>query len=241
MTGKQTALATIDAGAYPVLREDAQGAVLAMQENLGGSEISPFDLDVITVPSGGGLAWVVPGLDGDESEKELEGIIVHHQPVRSFWKESFEASGGGTPPDCSSVDGRVGVGSPGGVCRACPLDTWGSGKGDAKACQERHMVFLLRPHEFLPVLVNVPPGSLKLVRKMLLRLTSKCIPFYDVVVALGLKQDKSSTGITYSQIAPRRVGAVGEDERERLAAYRDAIVPSLRAVKLDSEDFEATA
>ncbi len=247
MTTKQTALAVIDSSAYPVLRDDAQGAVLAMQENLGDTDISPFDLDVITVPSGGGLAWVVPSLTGDESKGALEGIIVHQGPTRGFWKESFDDSGGGTPPDCVSVDGRVGVGSPGGECASCVLNEWGSARGKdgepkrGKACQERRLVFLLREHQFMPILINVPPSSLGVIAKLMLRLTSKGVPFYNVVVRFELERDKSAGGITFSKIVVSVVGMVEAEDQVKLAKYRDAIVPSLRAVKLEAEDFEATA
>jgi hypothetical protein len=246
MTTKQqappsTALAVVEATGYPVLRDDAGDAILAMRENLGGTEISPFDLDVVSVPAGGGTSWLVPGLAGEEDAKAIEGILVHHQPVRSFWRTAFDESGGGTPPDCSSRDGRVGLGDPGGECARCPMNAWGSGgkgNGRAKACQERHLLFVIRQGEFMPLLVNVPPSSLGAVKKLLLRLASKGVPYWSVILALGLSRDKNADGIAYSKVSPTLVGTLPPADLQWLARYRDAIVPSLARVKVE-EVFEA--
>lgn len=236
MTTKQTtALATIDAAAFPVLAGDAGAALAALQDNLGGASIAPFDLDLISVPAGGGLAWSIPDLAGEHDEKTIEGIIVHHQTIRSYWKDSFEASGGGTPPDCASQDGRHGLGDPGGACSICPLNAWGSaGNGKrGKACQERHLIFLLREGEHLPIVVNTPPSSLGNVKKLMLRLTSKGIPYWTVLISLALERDKNADGISYSKVTALPIGTIAQDDLERLSEYRDAILPSLRQVRVD--------
>jgi hypothetical protein len=234
-----TALAVIDPHPYPVLRADATDAIEAMRENLGGSAISPYDLDRIKVPAGGSTTWSVPTLAGEEDAKTIAGIIVHHQTARGYWRQSLDESGGGTPPDCASHDGQYGVGDPGGACARCPMNEWGSkGSGRGKACQERHLLFVLREGEFLPILVNVPPSSLGAVTKLLLRLTSKGVPYFGVVVELGLARDKSGDGITYSKITIAPVGTVASEDMPRIEQYRAAIVPALRQVKLDAEDYE---
>jgi hypothetical protein len=227
-----TALAVIDPKAYPVLAGDAEAALVALKDNLGDSSIQPFDLDIVSVPAGGGTSWAIPDLAGEREEKTIEGIIVHHQMIRSYWSQSFDESGGGTPPDCVSQDGKVGVGNPGGACAICPLNTWGSaGKGKrGKACQERHLVFLLREGEHLPLVVNTPPSSLGNIKKLMLRLTSKGIPYWTVLVSLALERDKNADGILYSKVTALPIGMIGKGDLERLAEYREAILPSLRRV-----------
>lgn len=242
MSAASTALAKVDTGAYPVLAGDATEAIAALRENMGGSTISPFDLDVITIPGSGGLSWRVPGLAGETEEKRLEGILIFHRTNRAFWRESFDETGGGTPPDCASDDGILGQGDPGGDCSRCPMNQWGSAqKGRGKACQERHMLFLLRVGEHLPILVNCPPSSLGNVRKYMMRLTSKGVPYYTVATALSLERDKNADGISYSRIVAEPIGAVDPSALQQLAAYREAIIPALQRVRLEPEDYEADA
>jgi hypothetical protein len=225
-----TALATIDPKAYPVLAGDAEAALVALKDNLGDSSIQPFDLDIVSVPAGGGTSWAIPDLAGEREEKTIEGIIVHHQMIRSYWVQSYDESGGGIPPDCSSQDGKVGVGNPGGACAICPLSQFGSKGKRGKACQTRHLVFLLREGEHLPLVVNAAPMSALNIKKLMLRLTSKGIPYWTVLVSLALVRDKNKDGIVYSKITALQLGTIGGGDLERLAEYREAILPSLRRV-----------
>ena len=71
-----------------------------------------FTFERIKIPSGGGLAFELPGEDDDEPDlvKEIEGVIVFHHPVNAYWAEAY--TGQNNPPDCASTDGRYGKGEP---------------------------------------------------------------------------------------------------------------------------------
>lgn len=173
-----------------------------LQENLGHGGISPFDLDRVRVPSGGGQIWEVPSLTGIETQKELTGIIIYFKEVRAYWAKPF---GGGTPPpDCSSTDGITGIGLPGGSCAVCPFKQFGSSlkqdgtKGRGQACKQAMMVFLLRRGDYLPMLIVLPPTSAKDCRKYMLQLANKNHPYYQVVTKIGLKKQTNPDGIAYS-------------------------------------------
>ena len=70
-------------------------------------------------------------------------------------------TGGNQPPDCCSFDGVTGEGEPGGACRKCPLNQFGSGENGAKACKNRRRIYVLREGEIFPLLLSLPTGSLQ--------------------------------------------------------------------------------
>jgi len=188
-------------------------------------------LDRVKVPSGGGLAWEVPTLEGEtEPKKELVGVIVGIQNIRSYYAREY--TGGNEPPDCSSRDGIFGEPASdsaegyGGRCSACPMSAWKSGKNGGQACSQRKLLLLLQEDSMLPIVVNVPPTSLRELDQFLLRLTAKKLPFFKAVVALKLVKEKSSGGIDYARIAPSFVRVLDEGE----AKSAQALYAGLRSV-----------
>ena len=219
------AIKKLDTETYMALRGQATNVLDAVKENIGNDRITDRDLDRVTMPLGGGLAWTVPTLEGEDSAKSLDGIIVHWTSPKAYWATGMEV-GGNTPPDCSSSDGETGYGDPGGDCYDCPLNQWGSATGGAgKACKEKRMLFLLRPDDLLPIVVQAPSTSIQPMRRYLLRLASQGLPYWSVVTSLGLEKASSATGIAYSRITPRSSGPVPEEQRARLAEYVAAIRP----------------
>ncbi len=205
--------------------------------NVGPGGITPADLERIKVPAGGQLAWT---LDDDEPAKEFEGVILAQRDIRAYWRERY--NGEHTPPDCYSQDAETGVGTPGGSCAACPFAQFGSAvneKGEAgkgQACALRRVLLILRPDNRLPVVLSVPPSSLKPVRNYLLRLSNKGTIFTDVTTVFGLAAEKSGSGIVYSQVMPRRGRDLGPTEGAALQEYVKAVMPAFQAVQVDREE-----
>ena len=172
-----------------------------LTEELDGLGQVPFD--AVKIPSGGGLAFEVPGDDPDNPEtvQALTGVIVHHHPVNVYWEHDFDGSGG--LPDCSSPDGKRGLDTRTGEirdCAACPFNQFGSGgKGSAKACKNTHRVYLLRENDALPILLTLPPTSLRAFKDYLAkRLIMKGKRSADVITCIKLKREKNADGIAYS-------------------------------------------
>ena len=180
-----------------------------LTEELDGLGQVPFD--AVKIPSGGGLAFEVPGDDPDnpETAQSLTGVIVHHHPVNVYWEHDFDGSGG--LPDCSS---------PKGCNNHCVLtiNQFGSGgKGSAKACKNTHRVYLLREDEALPILLTLPPTSLRAFKDYLAkRLIMKGKRSADVITCIKLKKEKNADGIAYSacvfskaaDLAPGQIEAI---------------------------------
>ena len=76
------------------LRENAptQSGYLALNdstlelihENLPDQSLNYQLFDVVKSPSGGSTVFTVPGLSGDEAEKELTGIILGYTTPRAY-------------------------------------------------------------------------------------------------------------------------------------------------------------
>jgi len=189
-------------------------------ENLGDETLSPFDLERVTIPPGGVTTWQLP--DGTEA-KELQGVIIKSQKTRSYWKEAL-SGGEGTPPDCVSPDCVYGYGDPGGECSKCPMNQFGTGNGgSSKACKETQHVFLLMQDNVLPVVLQIPPSSLKPFKKYLTRLVSKAKSVNSVVTSFTLKKEKSKGGIQYSEIVFNDVGNLSDDQYALVKNYREGL------------------
>lgn len=235
-------ISTIDEAAdlYPVLAETNDLAEI-MEANVGES-MTEFDLDRVKIPSGGGTTWEVPTLEGEESVKKLEGIIVHWKAARAYWAEDFEASAGGTPPDCASRDGIHGSGTfgegsehnPSGLCDTCPMSKFGSAENEiGQACKQMRQLFLARENEMLPLVVTLPPTSIKPVRQYFLRLAGKKVPYYGVISGLELAKATNRSGIQYAQVKPSVVQVLDPTIAAKARDYGDAIRDLLESQPID--------
>lgn len=229
-----TSAALVPVAQYAIASPDMGDFMDAVRENLaGGVDLSI--LDRIKVPSGGGLAWKVPTLDGKPKMLEaIEGIIVHHQMQRAYWSQPF--TGAGTPPDCSSGDAEVGRGHPGGACAACPLAQYGTAmtkegtRGRGQACKQIYALYVMRPDELLPVVIPTPPTSIKTVQLYLARLTKIAKPFYGVTTRFTLTEAKNNDGIEYAEMVVERGEDVPREVTERIREMRGLVAKVAREV-----------
>ena len=181
----------------------------------------------IKIPAGGGLAYEVPGDDPDSPDnvKEFKAVILYHHPINCYYKEEY--TGGNNPPDCGSMDGKLGIDAETGECKncaECEFNKFGSGKNGAKACKQKRRIYLLREGEALPTILSLPTGSLGEFSKYVMRLLSKGRKTNGVVTKFTLKKAQNSGGINYSQ-------AVFAVDRELTSEELANIVPMSEQVK----------
>jgi len=201
----------------------------AMQETMEGGTLSIFDLDSIRVPAGGATSFEVETLDGEESVKELRGVVIAMQSSRSYWKSEFGSAGGNERPDCSSVDAIVGEGNPGGVCDSCPMNEFET-RGHGKACKINFNLFMLFEDCLLPSLIVLPSSSHKIAVKHFRRMTSRGIMPSSVVTEISLERVQSLDGIAYSRVKLRsgsKIGALSAEEIRAAAEYSRQLAPAL--------------
>lgn len=193
-----------------------------------------FSLDRIKIPSGGGTVFEVPTDEEGEADmvKEITGVILHNHAVNSYYKEKY--SGGSNPPDCGSFDGKFGVGTPGGDCKSCSFNKFGSGDGKSKACKNRRTLYILQENEFFPVSLSLPPGSVGSYTNYVKRLVSKGLRPNGVVTKITLKKATSSDGINYSQ-------AVFKNERLLTVQEKEALAPMVEQMKVMASNLTEVA
>ena len=227
-----TEVATIEPGSFVALNHTIEEIHSALDVNLGQIDVSEFDLTRVGIPAGGATSWEVEDLEGTKSAPEISGIVVHSKTTRAYWPGDYE--GGSEPPQCSSHDGQVGVGDPGGECRTCLYAQFGSGKNGAQACKQMMQWFLLQEHSFLPLVVTLPPMSLKPAKKYLIRMAGTGTKYYEVVTTLALEKDKNQGGIAFSKVKPTLGGRLDAAEAEKARSYAEALRPIFAATRIDA-------
>jgi hypothetical protein len=206
----------------------------AMAEEMDGLQLT---FDRVKIPSGGGITFEIDnGTDQPDAEKEIIGVIVDHHPVNAYWAQSF--TGGSNPPDCASMDGKYGVGSPGGSCKTCTLNQYGSAfDGRGKACKNMHRIFIMRSGETLPLLLALPPTSLRgLSDYIAKRIITRGLRSYGVVTRIGLKKAQNAGGIAYSQATFSLVSPLPEDQVVAMASFSEAIKATTRRVEIEMDE-----
>ena len=103
----------VDTNQFAIMNLGKNEIAEILTENLGGAGLNVTDLTIVKVPSGGGVMWEIPGIEGLQHAKEIEGVIIFTQSTRAYWPDSFDDTGGGSPPQCMSTDAVTGIGDPG--------------------------------------------------------------------------------------------------------------------------------
>lgn len=157
--------------------------------------------DRIKLPAGGGINFEIPNLENADEPiavKEFSAVILHHHPLFTYYKSKY--NGSNNPPDCCSVDGITGVGTPGVKCASCELNDFGSGENGSKACKNKHRLYLLREKEIFPIVLILPASSIQELSKYIRRLLSTGRKSDSVVTKLTLKKAVNKTGISFARV-----------------------------------------
>ena len=222
---KETSIAIKDSS-YLLFRSSANETTEAIKVNLGEGGMEATGLPKISIPAGGGQSFDVPTLEGTEPKKTVEGVIVNFNDFRTYWEEGFDGSG--TPPDCYSTDSRVGVGTPGGECSSCPLSQWGSASdGKGQACNLKRKLMIVPEDRNLPIVLDVPPSSLKPIKDYFLNLASFGKKFYHIISRFSLEVDKSKGGIKFSKLKIEMTRPLDETEQAMIDKYVMSIEASM--------------
>ena len=176
------------------------------------------------IPGGGVLQFEMPGDDPENPDyvPTLEGVILFNHSANSYWPAGSEYDDN-TPPQCQSVDGKMGYGDPGGICETCVNNRFGSDpKGNGKACKNMRMLYLLRNGEMLPIQFSLPPTSIRpytnfVNSAFLLRGRRVC----SGLVQIGLRK-VTSNGFTYSVATFKKLRDFEGEELARICAYADS-------------------
>ena len=208
-----------------------------IKENLKQQPLSFQLFDLVKSPSGGSTVFSVPGLSGEEAEKEFTGIILDYMTPRAYWATSDPVEG--MPPTCLSKDSLISA--DGKVCAHCPCNDFGSkdGESNAKACKESVLLFLLRPGSVFPLLVRVPVTSKKLFLKYTTRLVSRLTPLSSVVTKITLEKATSREGKPYALFHFDAVEVLGSEEAEKVREFGRQFMDIVHAADVEPVFTEA--
>lgn len=172
---------------------------------------------------------------------ELKGVVVFKQKPKAYFRRGSDSK----LPECSSWDGTTGMVLATGElrrCVSCPLNQWGSGTDEAgnqtrgKACKEMRRLFILLGGYHLPILVSLPPTSIR-----------ECDQYFSARLAEG-KPDIAAetiialipqTGGKYAYAKAKfKIGA--DVPPERLMELRDLrlrVKEAAQAIKIEVDDY----
>lgn len=132
----------------PTMTMDTDFTAEELAEDMDGMQMN---FPRVKIPSGGSLQFEIPTGDPDNPDyaKTLTGVILFNHPNNAYWPEGSEYDDNAAPL-CSSTDGRLGVGTPGGSCASCTMNLFGSAaEGKGKACKNMRVLYFLRSGEFI--------------------------------------------------------------------------------------------
>ena len=209
-----------------------------IRSNLKSQPLTYELFDVVKSPSGGSTVFSVPGLSGDEVEKELYGIILDYTTPRAYWDSPDPVEG--TPPVCLSKNSIIS--EDGKACAHCPFNDYGSkdGESTAKACKESALLFLLRPNNILPLLVRVPVTSKGRFLKYATRLLSTLTPISSVVTKISLEKTTSKGGKPFALFNFEAVSILSPEEAAQAKAFGQQFMDIVNAADMVPELAEAS-
>lgn len=212
-------------------------ALSIIKENLKNQPLSFQLFDIVKSPSGGSTVFSVPGLSGDEAEKELTGIILDYTTPRAYWDTPDPVEG--TPPVCMSSNSIIS--EDGKACSHCQFNDFGSkdGESNAKACKESVLLFLLRPDNIIPLLIRVPVTSKMLFLKYTTRLLSNLTPLSGVVTKITLEKATSKAGKPYALFHFEAVSILSPEETARAREFSKQFMETVNAAEIETAYSEA--
>lgn len=226
-----TAIATVAENIvdYPALAPNSRQARI-IQANLDGEPMTEMDLVRVTTPLGGATQWSIE-VDGNiETTPEITGLMVAEAKRGVLWPSAnpteqrpiivshdlivgYRVSDDlGSEIDPEALE-RYRVGDrryDWGAISASQEFGFGS-SGAGKRVKESRVLAILRQGDVWPILVTIGPGSLR--NWLPFRKRLPCFG-HEAVIGLKLAKAKGAAGQPYSQIVPRLVGVISEEQGE---------------------------
>ena len=101
------------------------------------------------------------------------------------------------------------------------------------------MLFIVRPDSLMPVVVVLPPTSIKPARQYFLRLAGAQKPYWAVVTRLTLERTKNKDGIDFARLRPSFIRKLDDEEIDAATLYKNELQPVLDSAPIDitSDDY----
>lgn len=231
-TNNQEGLVPMDSFKFPITMAQEEGfATEDLADDMDGLNIS---FQRVKIPAGGTLQFELPGDDPENPDyaKNLEGVILYTHATGAYWQEGSEYDENSTPL-CASVDGKTGMGDPGGACAVCPYNQFGTGKeGKGKACKNMRVMYLLRDGDCLPIQLTLPPTSIRPYSDFYsIAFASRRRATYGSVVQIGLKRADNGANL-YSVATFKKLGDFSGEKLMQAKACSDSFREQIKMLNL---------
>jgi hypothetical protein len=229
-----TELATIPESEFLAVRGEDNAVAEALEANQ--EELSVRDLIRVRVPAADSGQWSIKDPANVRTAKEIVGALVVYRKGGVLWPTEGEAIKGSRPvivtndlrtgqlvsDDFGDLDeaelqkARIEDGPNGELLYdwlELSYNKWGSsGKGRGKRCKERRILGILEPESMYPLIVTVPPASLRNVTDWIKGMSLNGIPHFRLVCALGLEEVTNDAGQEFCKVVPRTERILSEEE-----------------------------
>lgn len=251
---KENELAVSSVSQYALMKSDPKKIAELLLTNLGDDELGEFDLERIKFPSGGTPAFTRTNEKGTQVVNEIEGVILYAGNRRAYWEKAYGEGDTGGPPDCSSVDAKIGIGKISGddksaevgsikrICKQCPMSQFGTGKDSAgkpskgQACQQRKVLIMAVADSILPICISLPPTSLKTYKEYAYSLTCSAKDIRSVVTKISLQVVPVSGGPDYAKAVIKAGEDLTPTEFEGIVAMVDTLGKVFSSVGIEADD-----
>ena len=180
--------------------------------------------------------------DPDEVAQSLGVVVLRaNMHAKTFYAKKYtEGDSDGARPDCYSYDGVAPSANSqhpqAKKCAVCPHNQWGArvsetGEAKGKACQDNARLAITAPDTMRPMLLRVPPASLKGLKEALKVIASRKVPYNGVVLKVGFDREAPSPKLTFKPVGLmddagyRQVKALYEDDTVRAIVGLDDLAP----------------
>ena len=145
--------------------------------------------------------------DPEEAATSLELVLLKaNKNLSKVWYAKVWEEGDNASPDCSSEEGvkpDSSIESPQAkTCAVCPKNAWGSGKeGKGKACQDSRRIAVAAPDQLNePMLLRVPPASLKPLAEYGKTLSNRGVPYAAVVTKVRFEKEVATPQLSFTPV-----------------------------------------
>lgn len=198
-----------------------------MDEQMEGVEVQLPVIKIVHL----GQMFAFP--DGTKVEK-FKGTMIDSNRTNAYWHKSFDESGGGGYPDCSSVDGVTPAMDSNDVqhsqCAGCPKNQMGSGENGGKACKNIKRLHIIVEGTMLPHRLVASAKNIKEVDGYISYLRGKNIPYPLRETEFSLAKASSNKGKEYSRLVLSDVGATPMVETTEDAVKLKALIDQWKPV-----------
>lgn len=145
--------------------------------------------------------------DPDSPATNVSVVLLNANPNLSkvFYAHGYE-DGSTEKPTCFSNDGLrpsdESLEKQSKTCAACPNNVWGSGaNGKGKACSDTRRVAVARPDTITdPMLLRIPPASLKTLREHSEVVGRHGVPMHSVVTKIAFDPQEATPRLLFEPI-----------------------------------------